>query len=231
MRIYSCALEREEFHQRIGGGIPYSAFVLISGEEGTGKSIICQRLGYGFLQNGVSVTYISTQYTTVDFLNQMNSLNYRITKNLADGTLRFVPIYSLLGEPRKREDFGARLMQAEKIFDNQITIVDSFSSLVKSSISSPEDILELAVFFKKLTASGKSVILTTNRKDLDENLLKELNESSTISIEVEIRKGAEEIRRIMTIKKYSGAIGDYIDITPFKVIPKVGLLIEISALV
>jgi flagellar protein FlaH len=231
MKLYSIRLEREEFDKRLGGGIPYSSLVLINGEEGTGKSIICQRLTYSFLKNNISVTYISTQYTTTEFLNQMNSLNYKITHNLIENSLRFVPVYPLIGEVKTREDFAQKLIQAESLFKKDITIIDSFSSLIKYSISEPSAIIELLGFFKKMIGGGKSIILTLNGEDIPAELMEEIELSSTLSIGTEIRKGEEEIKRIMTINKYTGALGDYIEITPFRVVPKVGLIIEISAIV
>jgi len=231
MRLYSIRLEREEFDRRLGGGIPHNSLVLISGEKGSGKSIICQRLIYGFLANDISVTYLSTQYTTVEFLNQMKSLNYKITHNLIDNSLRFVPVYPLLGDIKSREDFAERLILAEPLFDKDITLIDAFSSLVKYSISDASSVIELLGFFKKLIGGGKSVILTVNERDISDELMGEIERSSTISIGTEIKKGEEEIKRVMIINKYGGALSDYVEITPFRAIPKVGLIIEISTIV
>jgi flagellar protein FlaH len=231
MKLYSIKLEREEFHKRLGGGIPYGSLVLINGEEGSGKSIICQRLTYGFLKNNISVAYVSTQYTTTEFLNQMNSLNYKITHDLINNSLRFVPVYPLIGEVKTREDFAQRLMQAESLFEKDITIIDAFSSLIKYSISSASAIIELLGFFKKMIGGGKSIILTVNGKDIPAELMKEIELSSTLSVGTETRKGEEEIKRVMIIKKYTGALGDFFEVTAFRVVPNVGLVIEISALV
>jgi Predicted ATPases involved in biogenesis of archaeal flagella len=43
-------LDRDEFSNRIGGGIPKGSIFIIEGENGTGKSIVCQRILYGHYQ-------------------------------------------------------------------------------------------------------------------------------------------------------------------------------------
>jgi len=71
-------IESDELHRKIGVGIPKGALMLIEGEDGSGKSIVCQRLLYGFLKNGHTVTYICSEMTMKDFISQMKSIEYRI---------------------------------------------------------------------------------------------------------------------------------------------------------
>ena len=56
MELARIDLSRDDLDKRIGGGIPHGSLVVIEWEESTGKSVLCQRLAYGFLQNRYSVT-------------------------------------------------------------------------------------------------------------------------------------------------------------------------------
>jgi len=68
--------EEDGFAQRFGQAIPDGSLVLLEGEEGTGKSIFCQRFCFSFLKNGYTCSYISTQYTVKTFLRQVTSVGY-----------------------------------------------------------------------------------------------------------------------------------------------------------
>ena len=77
--LYGFELERDGLNRSLGEGFPKGIIGLTMGEYGSGKSAIMQRLCYGFLQNGVTVTYVSTELTTKGFIDQMKSLEYPST--------------------------------------------------------------------------------------------------------------------------------------------------------
>jgi len=58
----------------LGGGFPKGSLIMIDGASGSGKSALCQRFSYGLLDNKNTVTYVSTQLTTQNFIRQMKSL-------------------------------------------------------------------------------------------------------------------------------------------------------------
>lgn len=86
-------LKGDELHRRLGGGIPAGTIMLVEGDRGSGKSIFVQRLLYGFLMNGYTASYISSQYTTVEYIKQMESLGYGIIPFLIRKKLVFVSLY------------------------------------------------------------------------------------------------------------------------------------------
>ena len=74
--------ERDGLHRHLGGGLPKGVLMVVSGSVGSGKSAIIERLIYGFLLHHHSINVISTELTTKGFLNQMESLDYPVKKNL-----------------------------------------------------------------------------------------------------------------------------------------------------
>ena len=95
---------------RGGGGFPTGSLVVIEGGSGGGKSTICQRISYGLIEGGTSVTFISTQLTTKGYINQMYSLDYPIAPHLLKGTLLYIPVIPLVQSAKSRIDFIERLM-------------------------------------------------------------------------------------------------------------------------
>ncbi|MHC1582189.1 MAG: archaellum protein ArlH [Candidatus Syntropharchaeia archaeon] len=229
-RLFSFHLERDELNRRLGGGFPEGSMVMIEGENGSGKSAICQRLTYGFLCNEISVTYISTQLTTKGFINQMYSLDYPIGTYLLNRNLLFIPVIPLVKEAKSRSDFIERLINAEELYKTNVIIIDTISELIKYS-ANPEKSIELVSFFKKVTGMGKVIIYTVNPSDLDEDVLSMLKSSSEIYITLRTKIVAGEVKRMIYVNKFTGAT-DYVGgIVGFRIEPKAGLVIEIATVV
>ena len=57
MELYHFDLERDGLHRNLAGGIPKGSTILLEGDYGSGKSVVSQRLAYGFLTHEYSVTY------------------------------------------------------------------------------------------------------------------------------------------------------------------------------
>jgi len=128
-------MQRDELNRKLGGGFPPGSIIMIEGGGGSGKSTVCQRLAYGLMENGSSVTYISTQLTTKGFINQMYSLNYKIASFLLKKKLLYIPVLSLMDPTRPRLDFIERLRSGEELFKNDVIIIDTISSLIKHSVN------------------------------------------------------------------------------------------------
>ncbi len=228
MRLYSIRIENDEFHKKLGGGIPAGTIALVIGEHGSGKSVICQRMVYGFLKNGVTVSYISTQLTTTDFVKQMLSLGYNIINDIIKGNLSFFPVYPLISESADRSDYSKRLMSSKVLFDKDVTIIDSLSALLKFDID-PNAAVTLMSFFKRIAGIGKAIILTALKEELAENVMEEIESASSLLIETSVKKFGTDIKNTMIIKKYNFAAQQYSKQTAFRVEPKIGLVVEIAA--
>ncbi len=225
--VYNIKIDRDTLHERLNGGLPKGAITLIEGADGAGKSILSQRLLYGFLLNGYSVTYISTELTTKGFLDQMKSLNYEILNFMISRQLLFVPVYPLIGRPRPREDFLDRLRSAKTLFENNIIIIDSFSSILTPD-TQMDKILETIYFFKKLASTNKTIILTVDPQQIGEQLLKHLRTTSDIYLELITNVTEGEVSRLIIVRRFSYAV-DYVgSVTGFRVEPQVGLVVDIT---
>ncbi len=227
-RLFSVQVENDEFHKKLGGGIPRGTLGVLIGENGSGKSVVCQRIAYGLLKNGVSVSYVSTQLTTVDFIKQMSSLGYGVESHVISGNLSFFPVYPLISELRERQDYLKKLISGKSIFEKDVIIIDSFSSLVKFDIN-PKSAIDIVGFLKRITATGKAVILTILSDEIEKDTLLEIESTATFVGECSLRKFGADVKNIMTIRKYNFALQQYQKQIAFRVEPKIGLVVEIAA--
>jgi flagellar protein FlaH len=236
---YRIHLERDELGDRLGGGLPKGALVVIEGEYGTGKSIILERFLYGLLKNGSRVTFVSTELTTLHFIEQMHSLDYSIEEYIFSKSLMFLPVYPVLGFRGKKQDLMDRLLNAKRMYDSDVIALDAFSSLVKDwtrslgpeiperqKIERIEDALYL---FKLLNAKGKTVILTLQPGDIPDDIGSVLKSAADVYLSLKLDSVGGVVSRSLFVRRFSRAEKTVADIVPFRVEPKAGLIVEIKS--
>src|SRR5574341_2541939 len=198
MAVLPFELERDELNKKLGGGFPEGSIVFIEGGNGNGKSAIAQRMAFGLLNNNISVTFVTTQLTTKGFINQMHSLNYSVTSYLLKNQLLLIPVLPLIKSSRTRSNFIELLMGAKELFDKKAIIIDTLSSLIRSSADANKSI-ELISFFKKITGMGKTIIITADGTELDKDILSEFISSSDIYINLKQKTLGSDIKRTMIV--------------------------------
>ena len=83
LRIYRVSTGINELDEALEGGIPKGSWVAITGEPGTGKSIMCMHYAYKGLKEGDPVIYVTTEAEFRDVVRQaeqfgMNFEEYEI---------------------------------------------------------------------------------------------------------------------------------------------------------
>ncbi len=222
-------LKRDELHMMLGGGIPDGTLMLVEGEHGAGKSVLCQRLAFGLLENGRTVTIVSTELTMKDFVNQMYSLNYPVATPLLRQNLMFIPVYPLLGSTKPRDDFLGRLLGSTGLFSSDVIIIDSLSALVRSSIPTEEVVFDLLAFFKRLTGMDKSIILTLETGQLSGSMLSPLKAASHAMLEIQTKLVGGVLTRHAIVNRFSNVPSPVESVIGFRIEPGVGLIIEITS--
>jgi flagellar protein FlaH len=225
--LYEFELDRDGLHRSLGEGVPKGMIALVMGEYGGGKSAIMQRLCYGFLKNGVTVTYISTELTTKGFIDQMKSLEYPVVNHLLTGNLLFIPVYPLIGQAVPRDEFLNKLMEAKQLYDRDILIIDTFSSLTKKDLKGSRS-LEVLAFFKKLTALNKTILLTMDQDEIPDHILSPFQSDSEIYITIKkaVMEGATT--RTMQVHRFGKTTEPVTDAIGFRIEPKIGFIIDIT---
>jgi flagellar protein FlaH len=227
MAGYNFVLDRDELNQMLGGGFPKGSLIMIDGPSGSGKSALCQRFAFGLLDNKATVTYVSTQLTTKNFIRQMNSLDYPIGIRLLKGELLYIPVFPLLKESKPRIDFIKRLMSAEVLFEKNVIIIDTLSALIRYGTDA-EKSLELISFFKKLTGMQKTIIITMDCTEMPQHVVNEFKDAAEILMTLKMRQMGTEMLRTIMINKYSRPEIQVGAMIGFKVEAKSGVMINIS---
>jgi flagellar protein FlaH len=220
-------LSRDGLHRQLGGGLPKGTITLITGAVGTGKSVVVQRFIYGFLKHGYTVTLISTELTTKGFIDQMNSLDYKIRDYILSRELRVIPVFPLIGEAKSRDDFLGRVMKSSSLYDTDIIVFDTFSALVKNDIDE-ERAFKVLSFFKKLTGKGKTFILTMDSDELSESVITPFKSTSDLFLELRTEIIENNVEHLMYITRFTYAPGYVGNIVGFRIQPGAGFIVDIT---
>jgi|SRR5581483_11195564 len=237
--VYRFHLERDELADRLGGGLPGGALCIVEGEFGTGKSVIGQRIIYGLLKNGTRVTVVSTELTTMHFIEQMHSLDYPIEEFVFNRNLLFLPVYPVLGFRGEKSDLMDRLMAAKKMYESDVIVIDAFSSLIRDWTQSlPEGTTQREIvkriedalyMFKLLNSRGRSVVLTLQPGDIPDEISSVLKAAADVYLTLKLDSVGGVVSRSIFVRRYSRAEKNVADIVPFRVEPKTGLIVEIKS--
>ena len=225
--LYGFELDRDGLHRSLGDGFPKGIIALVMGEYGAGKSAIMQRLCYGFLRNGVTVTYVSTELTTKGFIDQMKSLEYPVVNHILSGDLLFVPVYPLIGQAVPRDQFLDRLMEAKQLYDRDVLIIDTFSSLTKKDLKGSRS-LQVLAFFKKLNALNKTILLTIDQDEIPEHVLSPFQSDSEIYVTIKKALFEGATTRTMQVHRFGKTTEPVTDAIGFRIEPKIGFIIDIT---
>ncbi len=228
--MYSFELERDELGRRLGGGIAEGSITLIEGGDGSGKSILAQRMVYGLLVNKVSVTYISTELSLPEFMKQMSSLRYNVLPYLLNGQFKFYAVFpSTAHRLKKKQDLIERLIRADILFSTDVTIIDSLTMLQPDNGVSEKTAFEFMTKLKKLVVKGKSIVLTVDPDSTDPKLLEPLREVADNYLIMKAEAGAEDIKNVIFVQRWKRTEREVSKIIKFRVEPKFGIVIDISS--
>lgn len=225
----SIALKRDELNRYFGGGLPRNSLVLVEGEDGAGKSILCQRFTYAILKNNkFKMTYLSTELNTLDFIKQHESLRYGIRPFILDGSLLFITMVPFLGKVKFGDDFIEKIMTEKKLFESDVIIFDTLSFLLVRKGAEEKEYYDIVNFFKGLNNLNKTIIFTIDPTHLDEKFLTLMRSVADLYIKVAISNFAGESVRVLDIKRFKRPFDVYMPKIPFRVEPREGLVIEIG---
>jgi archaeal flagellar protein FlaH len=228
-KIVSIHLDRDELNRNIGGGVPMNSLILIEGKDGAGKSILAQRMAYGLVEHGHTITYISSELNTSGFIEQMSSLEYDIKYHLLDENLLFIPMFPFLGITKLQPNFLDRLFKQKKLFENEIIIFDTLSFLLIKDNITQEKSFEIIKVLKNLNNLNKTIIFCVDPQHLNDKFLTLLRSVADVYFNVEIKMFAGNVIRVINIQRFKRPGDNIITTIPFKVEPGKGLAIEIAS--
>ena len=209
---YSLGLAgRDRVDNAFGGGLPEGAIVLVEGEDGAGKSAVCQRFSYGMAEEESYVTYISTELESWEFVQQMHSLSYDVVDHLLGEQLLFLHANIDTHDEGTERELLTRFTEAETLWRADVVYVDSLSGLLRNDPSyeavagtGDEDhvIQRLVTFLRRVTQQDKTVVFTVDPTSVSEDAMRPLRNVADVYFQLETSTVGQEIRRSVRVRRF-----------------------------
>ena len=243
--LYSLGLDsHDRLNNELGGGIPGGSIVLVEGDYGAGKSALSQRLTYGLCEEEHAVTLVSTELTVRGFIDQMHSLSYHVEEHLLDEDLLFFQAdvdsggSTLRGDDddeSNRMQLLKRLMEAEKMWEADIVIIDTFDAILRNDpkfealVRQNEErqaALEIISFFRDLVSKGKVIVLTVDPSTVDEEAIGPFRSIADVYLELQTAEVGNDVRRSIAVRRFAGMGEQVGDTVGYSVRSGTGIVIE-----
>ncbi|MGM5483460.1 MAG: ATPase domain-containing protein [Nanobdellota archaeon] len=223
-------LERDELGNNLGKIIPRGSLVLVEGAPGSGKSIIAQRFLYGFLENGHTGTYISTELDLIGFIRQMNSLSYDVSQHIMEENMSFISLLPQVGKPKIKKNLINDLFESKKMFENDCLFVDMVTNFMVDDNITQEECFKIIKTIKSINSTNKTIFFNVDPDQISKTFLNILRNTSDIYFFTEVKMVLGNLLRIMNVKRFKMPGGEVKNAVPYKVIPKTGFSVEIASL-
>ncbi len=222
----------EELDTRLGGGLPFPSLIVIEGDNGTGKTVLCTQFAYGLLGNGRRVLYITTENSVRGLLEQSRNISLDLTDYFLKGLLSIVPAH--MENIRWNKTLVRLVVDAVVNFIKykssrfEVFIIDSLSIL--ASYLNKEILHRLLSELKSIVKKGKMIIITLHSSIIREDVMKEFAATADVYFKLSLAEVGGRSVKAMSIIKIRGAPSIAETLIAFDIDPAFGIKIVPVAL-
>ncbi len=216
-------LDQDSLADSMGLKLPSRSLGVITAEVGGGKSLLCQRLTFGLLENNAKVVYVTNELTTRGWIEQMHSIGYWVTDHIKSGKLLVMSTFGSVAD-RVEGVVLDDLIQSDALKVADVIIIDSFSELSKD-VSANLILSKLRRFCSK----GHTVILTCDPEQMDKNFIQQLRATSEVALDLETAIIGGAMSRTIVVTRYLRAAGPLQSTIGWRVEPGMGFIVDITA--
>ena len=175
---FNFELDQDSLADSMGLKLPSRSLMVVTAEVGGGKSLICQRLTFGLLENGAKVVYVTNELTTRGWIEQMHSIGYWVTDHIKSGKLLVVSSFGTVAEEVENVTIDD-LFDSEGLKVADVIIIDSLSELSKGV-----DAASLLLKLRKFCSKGHTVMVTCDPYQMDNNFVQQLRATSEVALDL-----------------------------------------------
>lgn len=179
--------------------------ILILGDGGTGKSILCKQFAYQGLGKGEDCIYVAIDETPKEIVDFMRRMGWGIDGYLKEGKLKILSI-----PPAELSNINALNLKLTESFSRlgrvrpARVIIDSLTALC-STVDRPTVIIDfIRLLGRKVKNLGSLCFYTLNRQGFDSRLIELIKDVSDGVIELKLSEEEGRLRHYLRIFKMKG---------------------------
>jgi len=203
------------FNDITHGGIPEPSMVMVSGDPGSGKTLLCEELLFRDLQEGKPWIYVTHSDTPVNIRKRLKSFKHDMTPYEVSERFIIIDCYSSLANAQSTEkrsvDRPYDLTQLTiAIMDAARSLPKNFRVLIDSTtpLFNTRDPSSVVTFLHEIGARIKAydgvLYFTAVTDGIPKDVVKRLEEISDCVIEARMREEKGNWTRWLRVKKMTG---------------------------
>ena len=214
-----------EIDRKLEGGIPTGSLCLLEGGNDSGKSILLQQIMWGALNQDKIVLALTTEKTSKELLNQMESLKLGISEYFIIGRAKIFEINASYVEknPQLSESLLLVLLECIQKCDEELILIDSLTIFAVNA--SENAVLNFFTECVKLCDRGKTILISVHGYAFSQVVLHRLRSVCSACLELRIEQVGDQRVKTMEIQKLRGAKKNTGNMVSFNVDSEFGLKI------
>lgn len=196
----------DEVDRQIGGGLPLPMMMIVEGDNGTGKSALIAQFMWGMLQKGMKILLISDN-NVKNYLEKMKTITYDFSKYFLRNQITILPMHAFGTKWSKKQSkyllpLLLRYLSAKKDYYD-VVVIDPFSLL--AMYANADTVLDFFTRCKHLVTNGTSIILTTYKEAIPEEVALQMKSTSDGYLRLKKASIAGQEIRISEVVKLAGS--------------------------
>ncbi|AKB37550.1 Flagella-related protein FlaH [Methanosarcina siciliae C2J] len=194
-----------EIDRKLEGGVPTGSLCLLEGGNDSGKSIFLQQMMWGALNQDKRVLALTTEKTSKELLNQMESLKHGISDYFIIGRAKIFEINAGYIEEKTQlsESLLHVMLECIKRCEEELIIIDSLTIFAVNS--SENAVLNFFTECVKLCDNGKTILISVHGYAFPKAVLYRLRSVCSTCLELRIEQVGAQWIKTMEIQKLRGA--------------------------
>lgn len=194
-----------EIDRKLEGGVHAGSLSLLEGANDSGKSIFMQQIIWGALNQDKTVLVLTTEKTSKEVLNQMESLNRGISDYFIIGRSKIFEINAghVEENPHLSESLLQVLLECIQRCKEELILIDSLTIFAVNSSESA--VLNFFTECAKLCDRGKTILISVHGYAFPQAVLYRLRSVCSTCLELRIEQVGDQWIKTMEIQKLRGA--------------------------
>ena len=200
------------------------SLTLVEGAAATGKSVLCQHLAYGALDEGHCTAYFTSEQTARGLAKQMDSIGLTVSRYIFQDQLRLLPAQASVPGEDSTELLAALTQEIEELPGQfEVVLLDSISNL--AGYSSDQSVVGFFSSLRRLCSLGRTIVVAAHSYAFDEAVFLRLSALCDAHLKLRGGKVRSKLVRILEVVKVNNVELDRDNSISFEVEANAGIRI------